>query len=781
MKMTNSLRWRTALMATSLFSLATPAIAQDTPRPGASASDEIVVVATRREQPLQTVPLAVTALGEEQLALQQVTSIEDIGTLTPNLIATPGTAGGSRSSPLFAIRGQSQQERGGLADSSVAVYFNDVVMARTQGLNQNLYDVRSVEVIRGPVGTLFGRNATGGAVIIRPNLPEIGEFNFGGGATLAELGRREFDGYVNIPVNDHIAFRFAAGSTNSDGYIYDTALGRNINNENSWSARASLRVESGNFSNTFLVGHFDENDGGSGGHAVHFNTAASPNNPAVAGPRNYPTPNGIQTLQTEQAALGDYRIANGLAERNIVSTWDVQNTTTFELSDNLTLKNIIGYRHVDSDILVDLDGTRLPLLHSEIFDNAEQWTEEFQILGTHGNFDWIAGAYYFFENGDNDAASVVFGVDPGAIELTNLHAVTGALNNRQQFENVSTAVFAEVNYNLDNWLDGLSVTVGGRQTWDERSATILNRNVGTTCRFTVDHDDNPATPEINPGAGPLCRVDANAEFDAFTYNLGVNWQADENTLLYASYRRGFRSGGFQARATTEAGLRRANDPEWVNTLEVGLKRDWELGDAFLRTNIALFHSDYSDIQRQINDSTQTPPFSVTVNAAEATVQGIELEVLFRPIEQLEFSGFWGYTDASFDSFIDPFSGADLSNATFSRTPENTWRISGSWDIYSQPRFGDVRFTAAYWGRDEYLTVDNTTIPALDTVPAYEQLDLYLQWRHIMDSNLDATLFVRNVEDAVEYSALGSVYSLGVISYNVNEPRTIGLQLSYDLN
>lgn len=226
---------------------------------------------------------------------------------------------------------------------------------------------------------------------------------------------------------------------------------------------------------------------------------------------------------------------------------------------------------------------------------------------------------------------------------------------------------------------------------------------------------------------------------------------------------------------------RPNDPEWVDTFEVGLKRDWLIGNAFLRTNLALFHSDYSDIQRQINDTTQTPPFSVTVNAAEATVQGVELEVLFRPIEQLEFSGFWGYTDASFDSFINPFTGADLSNATFARTPENTWRVSGTWDIYSQPELGDVSFTASYYGRDEYLTVDNTTVPALDTVPAYEQLDLYLKWGHIRNSNLDATLFVRNANDDVEYSALATIYSLGVVSYNVNEPRTIGIQLSYDLN
>lgn len=779
--MTNSFRWRTALMASSLFSLATPVFAQQAQDTNAAATDEIVVVATRREEPLQDVPLAVTALSADDLNLAQVTSIEDIGSLTPNLIATPGTAGGSRSSPMFALRGQSQQERGGLADSSVATYFNDVVLARTQGLNQNLYDIRSVEVIRGPVGTLFGRNATGGAVIIRPNAPDTQQFDFGGGATIAELGRREFDGFINIPVNDMLAFRFAAGSTNSDGYVYDTVLGRNINDENSWSARGSMLFEAGNISNLLLISHFDENDGGSGGHAVAWNLAAGPNTPAVAVPRNYPSPNGLVTLQNQQNALGDYQIANGLAEYNVVSTSDIQNTTTWELSPNLTIKNIVGWRRMDSSILVDLDGTPLPLLHSEIFDDQEQWSEEFQILGDNGPLSWIAGAYYFEENGDNDAASISLAVDPGAIELTNLHAVTGAINNRQQFENTSTAIFAEVNYDLSSWLDGLTITAGARQTWDTRGAVILNRNVGTTCRFTVDNDNNPATPEVNPGAGPNCRVEASADFDAFTYNLGADYHLDDDTLVYASLRRGYRAGGYQARATTEAGLRRVNDPEWVTTAELGLKRDWHFGDAFLRTNLAVFQSDYTDIQRQINDTTQTPAFSVTVNAAEATVKGVELEVLFRPFERLELSGFWGYTDATFDSFINPFTLADLSGTPFSRTPENTWRVSGSFDLYSSPDLGDFSVVAAYAARDEYLAIDNTTTPALDTLPSYEQLDVFFRWNGVMNSNLDATLFVKNVQDDTEYTALASVYALGFISANVGEPRTVGVQLRYSLN
>jgi outer membrane receptor for ferric coprogen and ferric-rhodotorulic acid len=148
---------------------------------------------------------------------------------------------------------------------------------------------------------------------------------------------------------------------------------------------------------------------------------------------------------------------------------------------------------------------------------------------------------------------------------------------------------------------------------------------------------------------------------------------------------------------------------------------------------------------------------------------------------LEFAGFWGYTDATFDSFIDPFTLADLSGTQFSRTPENTWRLSAAYDLYSNPSFGDVRVIGAYSARDEYISIDNTTVPALDTIPAYEQLDVYLQWNSLMGSNVDATFFVRNLQDEVEYSALASVFGLGFISNNVGEPRTVGMQLRYSLN
>lgn len=764
---------KTLLLTSSLVGWAVPAFAQDQDSPvnqtGVTQPDEIIVVATRRDQALQDVPIAVTAIGQDALRLNQVNSISDVGSLTPNMITVAGTAGGAKSAPQFSIRGQSQQERGGLSDPSVSVYFGDVVIARTQGLNQTLFDIHDVEVIRGPVGTLFGKNATGGAVIIRPNLPNTDAFEGSAGVTVAEFGTINADAYVNIPASDSVAFRLGASTSNSDGYTFDETLGRNVNDTSTISLRGQALLRSGRLENVTLVNYFTEDDGGSGGFARFLNPQGLI--AKLASARNY---RPVDVLLAEQQARGSHRINNGVPEFNNVKTIDVHNTTSLDVTDKIKLRNIFGWRKVDSHILVDLDGTEHPILHVEIFDNSDQISNELQLVGSSGALDWIVGGYFFHENGENNAASVILGTEKGGIESSTTF-VPGATDNRQKFDNTSYAVFAEGTYKI---LDGLSLTLGGRYTWDKREATILNHVIDTRCGFTVDDDNNPATPEVNPGDGPGCRVDASGTFNAFTYNVALNYKPDSDTSLYASVRRGFRAGGFSARATTEEGLRRPFEPEFVRNIELGLKRDWRFGGAFLQTNLALFRSKYSNVQRGVVDTTSANPFTVIVNAAKATIQGVELEAIFRPIDRFTLSGFWGYTDASFDKFTDPFTGANLSGLQLARVPKNNWRIAGTLDLIRSEQLGDISFTAAYSGRDGYIGSDGGVAP-FDVIPSHDQLDLYLKAGNIGAKGLDVTLFVKNVTDQTEFQPLASVYpSLGFAAVVPGPPRQFGIQLRY---
>ena len=549
---------RAVAVATVVSALAVPTLAQQSETQQQepvytkeqTGLEEVRVVATRREVSLQEVPMSVTAIDSDTLKREQINALKDIGSLVPNLVMVTGTAGGAKSHFVASIRGQSQQERGGLADPSVMVYFGDVAVVRTQGLNQSLVDIKAIEVVRGPTGTLFGRNSTGGAIVIRPNLPNTDAVEGSVGVTLAEHGTQNFDGYVNVPLSDRVAIRFAGSSNQNDGFVHDELLGRNVNADDNSALRASILIKpTDKLENVTMVNYYDENSGGPGGSVSALNPVGLIARLGSA-IRNYPPADEILSAQR---ARGPHKIANGVPEFTRMETLDIHNTTTLHVSDDVTIKNIFGYRDMDGHVRVSLDGMGIPVLDSEIFDDSEQWSNEFQVFGQTNKLQWIAGAYYFNEEGGNNAFSRAFATEADLIEPLSLVNVTGAINNHQEFDNTSYAVFAEFTYDLGDMLPGLSLTVGGRQTWDEREAIILNRNVNTSCRFTIDDDNDPSTPEINPGAGPDCRLDVDEKFDDFTYNIALQYKPDASTLLYGSVRRGFRAGGFPARANQGSG------------------------------------------------------------------------------------------------------------------------------------------------------------------------------------------------------------------------------------
>ncbi|MBN8605571.1 MAG: TonB-dependent receptor [Caulobacterales bacterium] len=768
-------RLRTVLLATSLMSLAAPAFAQQAhaqTEAEVSHGDDVVVVARRREERLQDVPLAVTALPESLLQDNNINRVDEISNYVPGFNASSGTGGGGRAFAIFSIRGQSQQESFGLSDGSVQVYFGDVVQARTQGINQALFDIRAIEVLKGPQGTLFGRNSTGGAVVIRPQLPsDVFEGNIG--VTLDEHETTNVDGYVNIPLGDSAALRLAGGFNQSDGYIYDVNLGRNVDYIDNWAGRATLSMDlTPNLNNILMVNHFEEDDGGPGAYVRNVNPAGgSFDSPAARAARNY-----TQTLAqmlADQDARSPYEIASGLPVFTRIDSWDVHNTTTWDFSDNITLKNIVGYRTVDSHVLNDLDGLPIPLLHSERIESAEQWSEEFQILGDHGNLNWIVGAYYFTENGETIAPSITGGVDQGLVEIADLANHPNATTNWNQYDNTSYALFAQGTYAIS---DQLSFTLGLRQNWDTREATILNRSQ-TACRFTRDLDNNPATPETAAGLAN-CRLDLEQEFDALTYNVSLDYKPNDDTLLYLTTRRGYRSGGFASRAASEEGMRRFFVPEFVDDVELGLKRDWDINGAFLRTNIAAFYAQYTDIQRYLVDFTLPVPTSVTVNAAEATVHGFEAELLFRPVDVLEINASYSALQTGFDEFINPTNGQDLSGYPFARAPTFSWSLGATLNVLESASLGDVSVSARFFERDGYSANDDYVRIASD-MPGYNQTDFNVNWDHLFGSRVDANFFVRNAFENEQHSAMAQVYSsLGFVAVTPGEPRTVGVSLRY---
>jgi len=264
-------------------------------QPSAS-SDDIVVTARRRSEPLQRVPLAVSVIQAETLSSNGIDSIADLPLVAPTLTSTP-SPGGGRSSPNFAIRGLSQQELSILGDQSVSAYVGDVVIARVQGVNGALYDIGSIEVLRGPQGTLFGRNTTGGAVVIRPNRP-TDRFEGKIGVSLGSFGTFNTEAMLNLPIGDSASLRIAGRTLHDDGYVYDQLLSRNVNFTKQFAGRVQLLLKPGSrFESLTSYEIFHENDGGVGAYLDQVNGAAANNAPAFRAARGY---RPLETLLAEQ-------------------------------------------------------------------------------------------------------------------------------------------------------------------------------------------------------------------------------------------------------------------------------------------------------------------------------------------------------------------------------------------------------------------------------------------------------------------------------------------------
>jgi iron complex outermembrane recepter protein len=748
--------------------------------------EELIVTARKREERIQDVPIAVTAVSGATLERQHITSVIDLIRTSPSLTVSPGL-GSSRAVPNFSIRGLSQQEQTLLSDPSVTVYQGDIVAARPQGLNTRLIDIGTVEILKGPQGTLFGRNTTGGAIIIRPNRPTD---NLEGSLTVTagNLGSYSTEGVVNIPLNDYIKVRLAAGTENSDGYIRDVLTDENINFTRNVTFRASALIEPNDKVSSYTVFNlFNEDDGGQGSYIHAINPNGSFNSDPARAARNYPT---LQSMLAAQQARGDYETASGTPMYTNVKTWDLANTTTYDLTDSISLKNVIGVRSVRNEQYEDTDGLPIPLLEIERFIKQDQFSEEFQILGDTGNLNWIVGGYYFHESGDDQGQSVTGGVDPGVNQPAHVALYPSYSNTWVEGDNTSYAVFAQGTYKLDSLLQGLSFTAGGRYNWDERGVVIKNRT-NTACRFTVDNDDNPATPEVNPGLAG-CELPLSTKFSEPTYSLTLDWKIDPDTLIYAAHRRGYRTGGFGARAATEAGLRTTFEPETVSDIEVGLKRDWRFGDAFLRTNLAVYTGKYKNIQRLLTNPTTIPVTTVAVNAAEATISGAEFEFLFKPVQFFELSGFYSYTNAGFDEFIAP-DGTDFTDNPFARAPKNIYSVTARVNHPLANNMGELSGSLTYFHSDDWWANDD--VPALVLAsglpnpaaiyretfhfPGYGLLNANVEWAHVAGSNVSIGAFIDNITDeVVEWPELNIVTSLGFESRTVGPPRVFGVRVKY---
>jgi len=644
--------------------------------------EEVVVTARKREESLQDTPLSVTAVSGQLLTEMGVADLTGIADVAPNVsFSTTGTVSGSTSSAVVYIRGIGQNDYVPVVDPGVGIYVDDVYMGRSVGSVLDLMDVRSVEVVRGPQGTLFGRNSIGGAISLTTNDPgdELGgKIRVIGG----DDHRQEIFATFDLPISDTLRSNLNLMHRKRDGTVERILVpgSEKLGNDNSNGARVKVEWEASDALLFQLAADYIREREESAPEVNLFIRDA----PALPAAWNgYGALAGLAVTSTASGCVqGDITVGvncynNSLNEgpfktretslsQNDIDSWGLSLASTYELNADLTAKLIFAYRDMEAFFARQVDGTEL-----NIFENRDkyfhnQFSADFRFNGTSERFEWVGGLFYYTEEADNQLDFT------GALEGTAYPIHFGGL-----VDNENYAVYGEGTYHLtDVW----HLTAGLRYTDETKSA---NPNA---YRYVNGDIENP--PEHGaPGTSELFPQGWNENsFSEVTYRLVLGHDFNDQTTGYLSVSTGFKSGGFEWRITNTSfrddptlnGQLPSFDPETVISYEMGLKT--ELLDAGLRINAAIFHSDYKDMIVAANAGGIA---TFQTNAAQATIDGAEVELTWVPTDALLINFNVGYLDAGYDELTPGAIAAGLSlSDDFVNTPEwsTSWGASYRIDL-----------------------------------------------------------------------------------------------------
>lgn len=678
--------------------------------------EEIVITARKKEENLQTTPIAVTALTADALEKRQIIDIGSIQYSAPNVNIQPliGNSGVGMS-----IRGQVGVENTAASDSPVGVYVDGVYTARSSMGFLELVDIERIEVLRGPQGTLFGRNTTGGALNITTPAP-AGEFSGRLTGRYGNYDTKEILGHVNIPLQgEDVALRVSFKHAEHDGYGKSLSTDREFNNLNSDFIRIVGRVapEDAIYDITVSADYYNRKGNGplAAVHAVRPGSTADAFGFANYIPTdfytNYSTSDTFEDITAKGASL----------------------TANFEIGE-LQLKSITALRDLQNNIFTDADGTPFPVIEfTQHNDQKSQFTQELQLSGEGDTVSWITGAFYFTEENDDLTESTT--------------AVTAG-----QIDNKSFAIFGQATYAIsDRW----RATGGLRYTWDKRSIGLSIFNAaGTTC--TLPTTDTPGE----------CLSNASSNFHYLSYLANVDYQFSDSIFVYAKTSRASRAGGYNNRVITAP-----FNPEKVTDYEVGFKAD--LLNNRLRANIALFLTKYDNVQRTIVTVVNGAPTALTNNAAKAEIPGLEIELTAIPFENLEIGGSLGLLDPKYNSFDDPLLG-DRSDEPFTYTSTTNFSVYATYTVPLS--FGELTMHADYGYKSKIYY--NTSTPELDVQDGYGILNARIALR-LDDPNIELSVYGRNLTKTEYNTYILDVF--GPFGYNAayrGTPRTYGAELTF---
>ncbi|WP_194744511.1 TonB-dependent receptor [Thermaurantiacus tibetensis] len=743
--------WRALLRAGTLLSglaATLPAAAQDAAVP--SALEEIIVTATLRAESIQDTPVSVSAIPPTQLERAAAPDIRDLVGRVPNLVIDPVNAGPSAAA--ISIRGISFEDIEKSFDPAVGVLVDGVFLGTNTGQLLDFFDFESIEVLRGPQGTLFGRNTTAGVINIRRSKP-TGELGMKLLATFDDNGRRDVRTVVNLPkIGDFLSLKAFWFHNQANDFYDNKILGRDYGGRNYDQYGIAARIQRGALDAVLIYERVDEvseiDTTPLGRTGVDLICAPIPGlPPGFLPPRN-------QCDRTTEAQLYEtFTNVPGVAKnKGDAFTANIEIDT-----DRFVITSITGYRTSDESVRQDFDSTSVNFFDTLRVQEYKQFTQEIRAAGNiTPTMNFVVGAYYFFANYKLDQTTF-FG--PFLQFAAGLPPTGG---NRVDHNSSSMAIFGDVQWRVT---DALRITFGGRYNWD---------------------DKNYVNDYLKTGL-PQFIARPSASWEQFQPKASIDYRFADGQLAYFAFARGYRAGGFNGRGQTAFSANTPYDPETVNSYELGLKTNWL--DNRLTMNLAGFITKYNDKQEEIVQPAPPPAGQETIvaNAATATISGIEFEFRALPFDSLNLYGSVGWLDARYDRFNSLIGGVvtDISNRDLRRTPSWSASIGGDWTL---PVGGDDRelVLSAAW---RYVGKYQTTIVGAWFDPTVNDPRGLADARNIVDASatyffdlgkarMRASIFGRNIlNDKGLQSALPVA---GLFTFGAARPlRTFGGEIGFD--
>lgn len=802
------------------------------PSDSVGGGTEIVVTAQRRAERAQDVPISITAFSSQRLRQQNVTSPQDLQASVPSLvIGANGSA--SRETETPTLRGQGATFQ---ASPGVVMYLNEVPLPAPNTLSQqggpgNFVDLENMQVLAGPQGTLFGRNTTGGAILLVPHKPT----NDFGGSLQVQYGNyndKQVEGVLNVPVvDDKLLVRVVGAYQDRDGFTRDVVWNKDRDNKHWYSGRIGITFRpTERLENYLMVYGAYSRTNGTGFINKGFNTEALASfglcdNSPIAASGDFSC--DVYRAATAQAnALGPRKTAFSIDAFQKTQTWGIHDTLSYELSDQLTLRNIVSYQRFKSSYTADQDatvlqqyeiteleqpgtgrvmlpGTGTPIVYANSspvdtpYDYYKQFTEELQLQGTFldKNLTLTAGGFYYDQSPVGLLGGSGMAYCPAVSTGTPIPgprpSCIPTINNAEVATR-SEALYAQGTLNLGLFtpsLASLRLTGGLRYTWDRIKGFGQAYTPTGTGQFLCGVSGVPTTDIAD------CGYEGTLKSEAPTWTVGLDYRIVPNLLVYGKVSRGYKAGGFNSNAVFVD--TRTFQPEKVTSYEGGLKSDFRIAGVPTRLNATYYFLKYANIQRAVGDfNPDTNTSGARVVNAKAHVQGVELEASIRPWKPIEIGGNFSWTDFKYTQYSLPSDGIlpDCSGTVQpAGAPNDLTCLKGQYVapyIYSFHVSVDLPLAQNLGNLALFVSYSHTAAQHTSGVylPAFEPgerlepfglLNMSIDWNNIAQSGVDAGLFVTNATNKLYRISNSNAFNT-LLSWSTlyGEPRMFGARLRY---